>query len=119
VVEGHGKYQVGAWFQEAVSTSEVSNFSSTTTQQRADGATNGLRASALVDTDTQVNRVALGSLLTPARRPFTHTYCCCGKQDQNQLLNDVDFKVLYSSITEIRPNVENTSTPSPPMLLLL
>ena len=66
MIEGHRKQQVDAWLEEAVSSSEVSYFTFTAGDKRTDRTTDSLRTSTLVDTDTQVDRVALRRLLTPA-----------------------------------------------------
>ena len=77
MVEGHGKHEVCAGLEETVGAGEVSDFTLAGAEQWAHGAADGVGAAALVDAETQVDRVPLQTLLAPARtraRARTHTH---------------------------------------------
>ena len=55
VIEGHGKHQVYAGFQEAVGACKVPDFTFAAAQQSTYGTTESLGATVLVHADTQVH----------------------------------------------------------------
>ena len=95
VIEGHCKHEVYAGLQEAVGASKVPHFTFTAAQQSAYGTADGVRATVLVDADTQIHRVTLETLLAPACKQSQQT------AKQNKLHGTAQVWLLKIKLTVI------------------